>query len=221
MKRTMCRKSYREIVASLHPRILLGLTATLEDMDGASILPRGLIVGSPTRCVCSTRSSARARGLRRGELEEHYFGNLPPSQSRQCMRDETLVGLGLSDLVGALHTPIGRFWIEAIDTEIFFVTLDKFENAFSPSTRYEDFGLWHAIERQYLVPFDFYGVHDGADLSTLSWGRGSYAVVSSKSITSETPAKPIPAMHAGWDSDRIGHVGPGRGAPHPDRPLTD
>ena len=36
--------------------------------------------------------------------------------------------------------------------------------------------LWHAIERQYLVPFDYYGVHDGTDLSGLSWNRGSYAV---------------------------------------------
>ena len=34
--------------------------------------------------------------------------------------------------------------------------------------------LWHAIERQYLVPFDYYGIHDGTDLSNLSWSRGSY-----------------------------------------------
>jgi superfamily II DNA or RNA helicase len=40
----------------------------------------------------------------------------------------------------------------------------------------DEMRLWHAIERQYLVPFDFYGVHDGTDLSTLSWSRGSYAI---------------------------------------------
>ena len=60
---------------------------------------------------------------------------------RQYMRDEVLVGLGMSDLVGARHTQTGRFWIEAISTEIFFVTLDKSEKAFSPSTRYEDFAV--------------------------------------------------------------------------------
>ena len=40
----------------------------------------------------------------------------------------------------------------------------------------DEMRLWHAIERQYLVPFDYYGVYDGTDLSGLSWSRGSYAV---------------------------------------------
>src|SRR5262249_12566401 len=40
----------------------------------------------------------------------------------------------------------------------------------------DEMRLWHAIERQYLVPFDYYGVHDGTDLSRLSWSRGAYAV---------------------------------------------
>jgi hypothetical protein len=44
-------------------------------------------------------------------------------------------------LVGARHAQTGRFWIEVINTEIFFVTLDKSEKAFSPSTRYEGFAL--------------------------------------------------------------------------------
>jgi hypothetical protein len=57
------------------------------------------------------------------------------------MRDEVLVGLGMPDQVGARHTQAGRFWIEAINTEIFFVTLDKSDKAFSPSTRYEDFAV--------------------------------------------------------------------------------
>jgi hypothetical protein len=60
---------------------------------------------------------------------------------RQYMRDEVLVGLGMPELVGARHTQAGRFWIEAINTEIFFVTLDKSDKAFSPSTRYEDFAV--------------------------------------------------------------------------------
>ncbi|MSV27917.1 MAG: DUF3427 domain-containing protein [Bryobacterales bacterium] len=60
---------------------------------------------------------------------------------RQYMRDEVLVGLGLPQLVGARHTQTGRLWLEPINTEIFFVTLDKSEKTFSPSTRYEDYAL--------------------------------------------------------------------------------
>ena len=39
----------------------------------------------------------------------------------------------------------------------------------------DEMRLWHAMERQYLVPFDYYGIHDGTDLSTLAWSRGAYA----------------------------------------------
>lgn len=60
---------------------------------------------------------------------------------RQYMREEVLVALGMPALVGARHTQTGRFWLEPINTEIFFVTLDKSEKAFSPSTRYEDFAV--------------------------------------------------------------------------------
>ncbi|MBL8228332.1 MAG: DEAD/DEAH box helicase family protein, partial [Bryobacterales bacterium] len=78
--------SYRDTIASLQPRILLGLTATPERMDGASILP--------------------------------WFNHRIADEMR----------------------------------------------------------LWNAIERQYLAPFDYYGIHDGTDLSTVSWSRGSYVV---------------------------------------------
>jgi superfamily II DNA or RNA helicase len=32
--------------------------------------------------------------------------------------------------------------------------------------------LWDAIDQQYLVPFDFFGVHDGLDLREIPWRRG-------------------------------------------------
>jgi superfamily II DNA or RNA helicase/HKD family nuclease len=78
--------SYRDLLDHLKPKILLGLTATPERMDGESILP--------------------------------WFDG--------CLAD--------------------------------------------------DMRLWQAIERQYLVPFDYYGVFDGTDLSELSWRRGGYAI---------------------------------------------
>ena len=35
--------------------------------------------------------------------------------------------------------------------------------------------LWHALERQLLAPFEYYGLHDGIDLRAARWSRGTYA----------------------------------------------
>ena len=35
--------------------------------------------------------------------------------------------------------------------------------------------LWHALERQLLVPFEYYGLYDGVDLRAARWSRGTYA----------------------------------------------
>ncbi len=34
--------------------------------------------------------------------------------------------------------------------------------------------LWHALERQLLVPFEYYGISDNTDLRDARWNRGSY-----------------------------------------------
>lgn len=34
--------------------------------------------------------------------------------------------------------------------------------------------LWEALERQLLVPFQYFGIHDGVDLSAVRWRRGGY-----------------------------------------------
>jgi superfamily II DNA or RNA helicase/HKD family nuclease len=36
--------------------------------------------------------------------------------------------------------------------------------------------LWDALERQLVCPFQYFGVHDGSDLSSLKWARGGYDV---------------------------------------------
>lgn len=38
-----------------------------------------------------------------------------------------------------------------------------------------DLRLWDALERGFLCPFQYFGVDDGTDLSTLRWRRGGYA----------------------------------------------
>jgi superfamily II DNA or RNA helicase/HKD family nuclease len=45
--------------------------------------------------------------------------------------------------------------------------------------RYFDGGIaaelrvWDAIDQQYLVPFSYFGIHDGSDLSSVAWKRGA------------------------------------------------
>lgn len=39
-----------------------------------------------------------------------------------------------------------------------------------------DVRLWEAIEGEFLVPFQYFGVSDGTDLSGLQWQRGGYAL---------------------------------------------
>jgi superfamily II DNA or RNA helicase len=34
--------------------------------------------------------------------------------------------------------------------------------------------LWEALERGFLSPFQYFGVHDGVDLSSVRWTRGGY-----------------------------------------------
>ncbi|HEY9723173.1 MAG TPA: DUF3427 domain-containing protein, partial [Oscillatoriaceae cyanobacterium] len=36
--------------------------------------------------------------------------------------------------------------------------------------------LWHAMERQLLVPFEYYGVSDNVDLRGIRWNRGAYQI---------------------------------------------
>jgi hypothetical protein len=73
--------------------------------------------------------------------ERPLIDDCPLFLHRQYTRDEVLIALGLPEKVGARDALTGRFWIEALNTEVFFVTLDKSDKAFSPSTRYEGFAL--------------------------------------------------------------------------------
>lgn len=36
--------------------------------------------------------------------------------------------------------------------------------------------LWHALDKQLLAPFDYYGLSDETDLSSVEWKRGGYSV---------------------------------------------
>jgi hypothetical protein len=73
--------------------------------------------------------------------ENPVLEDCPLFLHRKYTRDEILVAMGLSRMVGARHTQTGRFWIEPSNIEVLFVTLDKSDKSFSPTTRYEDFAI--------------------------------------------------------------------------------
>jgi len=119
---------------------LLQHEARQQDCDwaaGVKRLRQNASAGSEFEELCGVLFD----GVKLHTNEDPNMADCPIFLHRQYMRDEVLVGLGLPELVGARHTQTGRFWVEAINTEIFFVTLDKSEKAFSPSTRYEDFAV--------------------------------------------------------------------------------
>jgi superfamily II DNA or RNA helicase/HKD family nuclease len=73
--------------------------------------------------------------------ERPLLANCPLFLHRQYVRDEVLIGLGMAEQVGSRASQTGCFWIERLNTEVFFVTLDKSDKSFSPTTRYEDFAV--------------------------------------------------------------------------------
>ncbi|NDC77707.1 MAG: DUF3427 domain-containing protein, partial [Chitinophagia bacterium] len=54
-------------------------------------------------------------------------------------REQVLVGLGMSDLNRLHPSREGVLFCEALHTEAFFVTLDKSEGGFNPTTMYDDY----------------------------------------------------------------------------------
>jgi superfamily II DNA or RNA helicase/HKD family nuclease len=56
-------------------------------------------------------------------------------------RDEVLAAFGASSVTAPLPLPSGVYWHEPTQTDIFFVTLQKSEGDFSPTTRYKDYAI--------------------------------------------------------------------------------
>ncbi|MGA3347082.1 MAG: DUF3427 domain-containing protein [Terracidiphilus sp.] len=106
------------------------------DSGLARLLQNG-VVREEFKELCNTLLNA----VKLHANESPIVDECPLFLHRQYTRDEVLVALGLPNLVGSFQTQTGRFWIESLNTEVFFVTLDKSEKTFSPSTRYEDFAL--------------------------------------------------------------------------------
>ena len=55
--------------------------------------------------------------------------------------------------------------------------------------------LWHALERQLLVPFEYYGVSDGVDLTKVRWSRKGYDAAELAGIYSGHQARAQLVLH--------------------------
>ncbi len=49
--------------------------------------------------------------------------------------------------------------------------------------------LWHALERQLLVPFEYYGISDNTDLRAIRWNRGGYQLADLENIYTGNQAR--------------------------------
>ena len=56
-------------------------------------------------------------------------------------REEVLAALATSTIDAPIKPQGGVFWHEPSRTDVFFVTLDKSDKAFSPTTRYHDYAI--------------------------------------------------------------------------------
>ena len=73
--------------------------------------------------------------------EQPYREDWPLYLHRRYTRDEILTAVGYQTLETRRTSREGRLQINEAGVELFFVTLDKSERQFSPTTRYEDFAV--------------------------------------------------------------------------------
>ncbi len=69
------------------------------------------------------------------------FTDVPLALHARYTRDEVLSALGRSTVAKPFTQQTGVFWHEPTGTDYFFITLEKSEMHYSPSTRYRDYAI--------------------------------------------------------------------------------
>jgi hypothetical protein len=69
------------------------------------------------------------------------FAEVPLALHARYTRDEVLAALGRSTLAKPFTHREGPFWDVTTNTDYFFITLEKSERYYSPSTRYRDYAI--------------------------------------------------------------------------------
>lgn len=119
---------------------LLQTQARLPGNDWATAL-RQLKVAPAAREEFLELIEALRNRVRSHSKEEPYRPEWPLYVHRSYVREEILIAVGSKNLETRQENREGRLWLSKENTEILFVTLDKSDNQFSPTTRYEDFAV--------------------------------------------------------------------------------
>lgn len=69
------------------------------------------------------------------------FADVPLALHARYTRDEVLAALGRATLATPFTLQTGVYWHETTHTDYFFITLEKSEKHYSPTTRYRDYAL--------------------------------------------------------------------------------
>ncbi|HVS30993.1 MAG TPA: DUF3427 domain-containing protein, partial [Thermoanaerobaculia bacterium] len=72
---------------------------------------------------------------------QHLFEDVPLELHARYTRDEVLAAIGRATFAKRLTHREGPLWHPATNTDYFFITLDKSEKYYSPSTRYRDYAI--------------------------------------------------------------------------------
>ena len=70
-----------------------------------------------------------------------HFTDVPLQVHARYTRDEVLAAIGRATLAKPLTHSEGPLWHAPTDTDYFFITLEKSEKYYSPSTRYRDYAI--------------------------------------------------------------------------------
>ena len=74
-------------------------------------------------------------------IEENLFADVPLQVHARYTRDEVLAAIGRATLAKPFSHREGPLWHEPTNTDYFFITLQKSEKYYSPSTRYRDYAI--------------------------------------------------------------------------------
>jgi len=74
-------------------------------------------------------------------VRESAFDDVPLALHARYTRDEVLAALGRSTLAKPFTHREGPFWHPPTNTDYFFITLEKSEKHYSPTTRYRDYAI--------------------------------------------------------------------------------
>ncbi|HEX7150225.1 MAG TPA: DUF3427 domain-containing protein [Thermoanaerobaculia bacterium] len=122
------------------------LTITPEERDASAVL-RALAQSTAVReellqllDVLEDRAEHRTYPLHEA-VTGAAFADVPLALHARYTRDEVLAAVGRSSLAKPFSHREGPFWDPATNTDYFFITLEKSEKHYSPSTRYRDYAI--------------------------------------------------------------------------------